>query len=165
MPDVAKVSAIRISASESGDADQAKAAPQHHGDSGKEIGDRSRKTDLERAEAVGLDHLRHPEAHAVEPDHHAEIDETEHEHAGARQRLAEIGVADATCLIGLDRKRARERLPLFRLEPTRLFGTVVEVTERDQHEPDRRQALDNEQPLPAFESEEAMHLKQRAGNQ
>ena len=81
-----------------------------------------RKPILTGDEAEGLDHLRHPEADAVEPDHDAEIEERRDEHARAGQRLAEIGIADLPRRLRLGRERAGERLPLLLCEPARLFG-------------------------------------------
>lgn len=47
-------------------------APANHAYAGEEIGDDSEEADLKRGEPEGLNHLRHPEADAVQPDHDAE---------------------------------------------------------------------------------------------
>ena len=52
-----------------------------HADRGDEIGNGGEKADGEIVETEGLEHLRHPEADAVKPDHQAEIDQAELDHA------------------------------------------------------------------------------------
>jgi hypothetical protein len=137
-------------------------APGHHGDDGEEEWYGGEEADPQRSLPIGLDHLRHPETHAVEADDDAEIKEAQHEHARPRQRLAELGIAGFSRGFGLGRERASERRPLFLTEPTGVLGPVVEKFERDHAEDDRRQALDDEQPMPALQAEQSMHLEQRA---
>jgi hypothetical protein len=136
----------------------------HHRDGGKEIRDGGEEADLERREPVSLDHLRQPEAHAVEPDHDAEIQQSEHQHARAGERLAELGIADVPRRLGLCREHIAERLPLLLAEPARIFRPVVEEFERDHAEDHRRQAFDDEEPLPALQPADPVQLEQRAGH-
>jgi hypothetical protein len=57
-------------------------AGKHHTDGRGEIGDRGEEADGEMRQAEGLQHLRHPEADAVEPDHEVEIDQPQQQNAG-----------------------------------------------------------------------------------
>jgi hypothetical protein len=95
-------------------------APDHHGNAGKEIGHGSEETDLKRREAEGLEDLRHPEADAVQPDHDAEIEEREQEHAWARQGIAERVIADVARHLRFTGERRLECVLFLLGEPGRL---------------------------------------------
>ena len=96
-----------------------------HADGGDKIGDGGEKADGEIGEAEGLEHLRHPEPDAIEPDHEAEIDEAE---VGSRriERLADPRWLMGGGLFRLGGKMLVECIPLLRREPLASFGTVSE---------------------------------------
>ena len=88
-----------------------------HADGGDEIGNRGEKTDGEIGEAEGLEYLRHPEADAVKPDHQAEIDQAELDHARIGERLADSSVAMGAGLFRLGGKTLIECIALLSREP------------------------------------------------
>ena len=95
-------------------------ADQHHDDAREEIGHGGEEADRERIEAEGLDHLRHPEADAVEPDHDAEIEQRENEDARLDERLPETGIADLPRLLRFNGETGGESLALALREPCRV---------------------------------------------
>ena len=115
------------------------------------------------SEPEGLDHLRQPKAYAVEPDCAAEIDEAQHQHARSSEGVPEIGITRVPRGLGFSRKDRFERVPLLAREPVCVVGPVVEKKECDDSERHGGQTLENEQPVPAFESAESVQLEERAG--
>jgi hypothetical protein len=67
----------------------------------KRYGMAVRKPILDGREPEGLDHLGHPEADAVEPDHNAEIKRGEHQNTRLGQGVPERVVADLPRCLGL----------------------------------------------------------------
>ncbi len=60
------------------------------------------------------------------------------------------------------RMRSREPRALRRREPLGLVGRIGQIREHDETEHDGRQPLEQEQPLPAFETVPAVELEQQA---
>ena len=121
------------------------------------------KTDGEIGEAEGLEHLRHPEADAVKPDHQAKIDQAELDHARIGKRLADSRIAVGARLLRLGGETLIERITLFSREPFGVLGPVGEELEGEDPEQYRGDALDDEEPAPAVDTQKAMQAEQSAG--
>ena len=138
--------------------------PQHHGDDGGRGRQRIEEADLERGQAELLDDLRRPDAERVEAGRGAEIDQRQRQHARIGEPAPDAvargrGLAGGLFVHGLDQPAA-----LVVRKPFRLLRAIGQEGQHDEAEQHGRHCLQHEQPLPALEAEQAVHLQQRAGD-
>src|SRR5207249_12270182 len=98
------------------------------------------------------DDLWQPEADPVDPGHEREVEEAAEPDASVRERLEEAVSLVRRAPMVLVAHVFREPCALRRLEPARVLRSFGQVDEDDGAEGDRRNALAEEEPLPARET-------------
>jgi hypothetical protein len=107
-----------------------------------------------------LDDLGQPEADAIIGGHGSEIDERQRHHPAIGQGLADAEVPRRHTLASLGLQSIGQPRAFFRLEPVRLGGTIGQEAQHDKRKNDCWQCLQDEHPLPSFQSTNAVHIQQ-----
>ena len=85
------------------------------------------------------------------------------DHARIGKRLADSRIAVGARLLRLGGETLIERITLFSCEPFGVLRPVGEELEGEDPEEHRGDALDDEEPAPAVDTQKAMQAKQSAG--
>src|SRR5262249_38249460 len=124
-----------------------------------QIGNGGEKTDSEVRKTEGLEHLWHPKADAIQPDHQTEIEEFDD--ARICDGLPTGVIALSSGLFCFSVEQLLERAMLFRREPMRILRPVGEESQGGDAEEHGRDALEDEHPPPSGNARKAMQSEQR----
>jgi hypothetical protein len=125
-------------------------ADEQHADDRDEVRDGRDQADPEIAlHAERLDDRRQPERDSIEADHEREVDRAQRPDLAALERVAEVHLA---LVLLLRLEVLRQDVLLLRREPLRVQDAAVKIEEHPEADEDRRDAFEQEQPLPAREA-------------
>ncbi len=99
-----------------------------------------------------LDDGRQEEGNAVARRIQAEIDQRAHQNADVREGLKQGEMFDLLLVLFLGGLNILQPRNLVRLQPARLARKIGQIEQHAEADQDRRQRLENEQPLPAIQS-------------
>ena len=133
-----------------------RAAPERHGDGGDNIDACDDPACLDIAEAFGLDHLRQPEADAVETDDDGEINEAHEQHTRVLQRRPERVLRIDVGRGAVTREAIGDGGFLARVKPFGFERIVRQEPEDGDTHDERGHGLDDEHPLPSLQAEMAV---------
>ena len=142
------------------------AADDHHADDAHDVRDGRVDADHEKiVDAPALDQRGHPEHHRVGCAQQQEVHQRQQVHLGVTQHLPQRAVGSAGHQASIVLEVVAQHLLLGRLQPMRVFGFVLQIQEGHDAQHRRRQALHQEQPLPAVPAIDAVHPLHDAAGQ
>ncbi|KAH0437568.1 hypothetical protein KCU90_g3775, partial [Aureobasidium melanogenum] len=104
--------------------------------------------------------LRQIEDHPVDAHLDQQIDRREQQHPAIQQRGENMMRPMRGCGARIVVERGAQGAALLRVEPTRIFGAIVEIPERPYADHGSQCPLDQKQPLPAGQTQHAMQVEQ-----
>ena len=136
-------------------------ADQHHADQRRH--ERNRRVEADRDARAGgvLQHPRQPQEDAVGHRRVQQVDERQQPDAAASQAAQHAAVPRLQPLRAFRAHRRRQPLAVVGRQPVGLFRPIGQHPQRQESENHRGQPFEQEQPLPAAQSEHAVHAQDR----